>query len=542
MKVSTSTPPGLSSAGLAPEDSNPVKLSAQKADSSLTPEQNPSHAPKSFLLVEVPNRKAVRLSSAPFPESVISRFTTKSSAVAFPRILGIELGLQDPPRLSGFGWNTGMRPERMPNFGNRLFTQVSAQDAVRYINVYFDAIWPIFGVLQDRTHVMQICVEAWRLGELPIDVEAIICGMIALGSLFSPEKVPWAMEAGVVDQGLHLLDISMSWPPSQLSLKFVMGWLLRALYLRCTARPHLSWIASCNAVHIAEAIGLHQDVRNLDSLQQRPQEDLAKEAGFRRKTFWTAMSLNRLFSTECGRTPLRLDFVTCPLDDLQDQWGSVAHFVDLCECLPDSTTCARDLTGNSQALGECLQRISDFAAELPALTLFKAEVCFTIYRKMRFFHMTPSASQIDLILDIIKDALPEAQSLSHRSWKWWTVVGVPFQSICVLIAIDTPASLALLTTAMETLAGVAGIFDTHLTREALRTAAQLIRGLQKKKSDDIESADRSLENPSVAKALADIGAYPLAQPEHFLSLDWLGGVDSSWMDILFDLDMDQQML
>jgi hypothetical protein len=211
-------------------------------------------------------------------------------------------------------------------------------------------------------------------GQMPVDVEDILYVINALRSLFSPSKDPWPLESNVIAQGLHLLDISTSFPPAQLSLKFVSAWVLRALYLRCTTRPHLSWMASCDTLYIAEAIGLHQELNNLDVLEKRKPDVLYNEAKMRRKTFWAALSLNRLFSMNYGRTSLTLDWVTCSADDPSDQFGSVAEFPSLCQLLPLDVNSIRNLAGRKEILVSCLQELAAFEARCAPLALLRAEI------------------------------------------------------------------------------------------------------------------------------------------------------------------------
>jgi hypothetical protein len=159
------------------------------ADTRPVIQQEESLNQRSFMLVEVPNRKDLRLSSSPFPESLISRFTTVYSAAAFPRDLGQSLGLSDAPRLHPFAWHTGTREETPPSLGNRLFEQISLQDTLNHASTYFEILHPVFGFLI-RTYFTRTCIAAWSLRQMPINLEATVCGVVALGSLFSSSSTP----------------------------------------------------------------------------------------------------------------------------------------------------------------------------------------------------------------------------------------------------------------------------------------------------------------------------------------------------------------
>jgi hypothetical protein len=342
-------------------------------------------------LVEVPNNKDLKLSSSPFPESLISRYTTLHSAVAFPRELGRSLDMPNAPRLHPFAWNTGSREERFPQFGNRIFNQITLQDALHHAKTYFEIVHPVFGLL-DRNHFTRICIAGWSLRQMPVDLEAMVSCVVALGSLFSAGE-QWSMETAIADQASLLLEISISSPPSQLSLKFVVAWLLRAIYLRCTTRPHLSWMATCNAMHIAESIGLHQEFGSMDVLRERPREVALMETSHRRKVFWVATSLNRLFSTEYGRSPVVLVSISCaPLEPLEkgDEGDFTAAFVNLWALMPKHDQ------QDKEKFGLALQKIFDFDVDLPPFALLKADLCFMIFRKMRFLHWTAARARTEI--------------------------------------------------------------------------------------------------------------------------------------------------
>jgi predicted protein tyrosine phosphatase len=61
------------------------------------------------------------------------------------------------------------------------------------------------------------------------------------------------------------------------------------------------------------------------------------------------------------------------------------------------------------------------------------------------------------------------------------MANVPFQIICVLLAIDTGESIAQLKDAMQCLSNVATVYNTNATKEALNTASLLILMQQRRK-------------------------------------------------------------
>ena len=71
-------------------------------------------------------------------------------------------------------------------------------------------------------------------------MEALICVVVALGSFISSPLLPLLAEAQVVEHRRLLLDLTTAHAPAWLSVRHVQAWLLRAIYLRSTTRPHLS--------------------------------------------------------------------------------------------------------------------------------------------------------------------------------------------------------------------------------------------------------------------------------------------------------------
>ncbi len=241
----------------------------------------------------------------PFLDGLLTtKFTSSHSAIAFPRSLGISLGLPDPPRLQSFGWNPGTRPEPFAAPMQTLRDILNLEQVKLYSEIYFNEVHPFFGLL-NRDLYFKYATEFWGARKQGTDFEACMCGIVALGSMFSGTVAPvLATEALVVEHGRLLLDLTTTYAPASLSRRHIAAWILRALYLRSTTRPHLSWMASCTAVHIAEAIGLHREVN-----VNQTRVVLENEKDCRRRIFWVAVALNQFLSSEYGRTRVTIDNV-----------------------------------------------------------------------------------------------------------------------------------------------------------------------------------------------------------------------------------------
>lgn len=82
---------------------------------------------------------------------------------------------------------------------------------------------------------------------------------------------------------------------------------------------------------------------------------------------------------------------------------------------------------------------------------------------------------------------------------WWNVISTPFHAVCVLLSIGTSESLALIAKSLEVLKGVAAQWDSHISREAVRTAGILVDGARAKKRKELENLELGMrvENESL---------------------------------------------
>ena len=76
---------------------------------------------------------------------------------------------------------------------------------------------------------------------------------------------------------------------------------------------------------------------------------------------------------------------------------------------------------------------------------------------------------------------------------WWHVANVPFQVVCVFLAMDVRESLSRVGTAMRVLEEVVERFQTVAMKEALKTARFLVRLSKKRKDEDSEVLGLSLK-------------------------------------------------
>lgn len=448
-----------------------------------------------------------------------TRFTRVDSAIAFPRSLGISLNADELPHLQPFAWNSGTRPEILNASSPR-------QNISRYITLpdlealsisYFTSINSIFNILNQDEFSSRVS-RSYTSQSMSTGLEAVLYGVLALGSLFSLD--PSIHEAHFAEQARMLLDLTFAHSSVSLSLDSVIGWILRSIYLRSTTQqPHVSWVASSMAMHVAESIGLHQEMSEIKTTHQLSDEEIET----RRRTFWVASCLNRLFSAQYGRTMITLQNITCryPTGSIISNAEAVDEFVGLMWLLPDLCAATSAFDSSSIALlTNGMLRLGKVNISKPSLLLLRAEMMFCIYRKLRHIGITLSPPHAEALLFAIRSALEAANNLARESQPWWCIISVPFHSTCVLLALNTLSSLALLSNAMEILQNLSSIFNSHTSKEALRTARYLATVAEKKRRKELKFLQRSLHlnidneleistiiHPSESEGILDLPAF-----------------------------------
>jgi hypothetical protein len=423
-------------------------------------------------------------------DPIKSQFVSVSPAVACPRLLGLSFGSLNAPRLHSFAWNLGVRPE--PRVDEADFTQYLAfSDLERLAEVYFLVIHPIFNFI-DRDVFKDLCRLRYSQKSQKHDIDPIICGVAALGSLYAigTKQSSHCHEAELVELAKTSLEhSSILSSPTQ---HHVTAWILRTIYLRSTTRPHASWISSCTTMHIAEATGLHQDVSSISVVSPATPETSSTDSEMRRRLFWVAWSLNKILSYEYGRSPVTIPNSNVPPLEYED--GNLTYqYAALASLLPDPDLSVHD-PDSARALYKSLTTINALQTSRHELTLLKADLSFSIYRNLRLNHTTSttiSSASASLVIQIGLAALPATADLAAQHLPWWTVISVPFQLLCVLLAIDSRESLSHVAEAMEALEEVGRCWDTHVVREAVGSASFLVRLSRKRKEEDVRFLAKS---------------------------------------------------
>lgn len=451
----------------------------------------------------------------PLVGSQNDRALNTCSAFALPRILGSELNDPTPPRLHSFGYHLGLRSERRSKYASNITSFLSEKECHGLVSVFFADVHPIFAFLQEDTFFSQ-AQSLWRDSTENPGLEALTCAVCVLGSFFS--NPPHQHEEGLFSHCLSILDMANAEPVARPDEEFLEAWILRIVYLRLTTRPRIACMASHTAMQIAEVLGLHrsQEPKAVDKSSNNPHLDTTP-GDRRQRLFWLTWALNHLLCTEYGLTPVALSSVTCGF--FNDGSGThSARFVSLIHILKDG------FQGpiNAVSPGEVERhfcRIQDLGTGPAIFTLFQAEVCLSLMRRILSVTRVISSSCQRIAISIIKGALSEIPEILSKHHPWWNVLSVPFQTVCVCLAVDSILILPLLPDAMELLQSIALAYDSKLAKEASSTAHHLIIASRQYEESKAKFKDMAIASTDLNFAQSGIDFELLCQNPALESLE-----------------------
>ena len=466
-------------------------------------------------------------------DPIKGRFCNAYSSILLPRRIGRSINLPTELKFHSYGWNVNTRVEPTMSSTPTVCHYLSLQDMSQYSLVFFEVVDPIYHFI-DRSRYFDRCSTYWASQTSNLeDFEAMVSGVVALGSFFS--ETPSPIESKLVEHAKRVLDVGYACTPGRLSLDQTGAWVCRTLYLRLTTRPHLAWYASCSTMHVAEAMGLHVDLRDVDMTAAQDASKMTLELmASRRNLLQCATFLNALISADYGRSRVILQDATDP--DPQ----SSSKLVKL-------TLILNRLQNGIQASErlEILSYIKGLPEEPPIFVLLKTDVAIHLYRKnvdIENERLPPQESKV--MLSIIKTALTEARCLLPHRHPWWNILFTPFQCLLVLLAMDSDESLSLVSESMSVLSAVNQAFLTHLTGEVMNTAATLVQGLEKRKTKQARFLSKAYTSETAKEpaAMMPRGSEPMqimGQSETFFD-NWVAG-DMDWSQFLGGGPSEQMM-
>ena len=425
-------------------------------------------------------------------ESPKPRYVGRSSLIAFPLYVGLEVQATKLPRLHSFAYHTGIRSEPSSVVTHKLADRISWNTARSLIEVYSAVIHPIFRFF-DMDIIYKLCERHWHGQPQDIVVEAMTCGIIGLASLFS-NILTEEIEMWVISHAKEILEDSIvsRYP----SLEMVAAWILRTIYVRCTGRPHVTWMCSCSLMHLVEATGLHQASEFIMQAAENatPSPEIADTVN---RTVHVAHSVHILIAFEYGRSMTAFSHQALePVTPAARGTDLTPQLCELVRAIPTNQIIDGPLS-MAQQLHAALEKLTNVRVDHDFLTLVRADLVLSIYRKLRVLESGFSQKANEQVIAAGVAALSAARRLASQDQPWWNVIGAVFQFTCALLAMDTPESYETLSETVDSLEFLVGRFNTHLAKEALSTAKHLVRASLERKRKGVATLERIVREVSL---------------------------------------------
>lgn len=412
-----------------------------------------------------------------------------NSGIAFTRLLGLRLDPSSGPKLFTFGWNLGSSTFTAPR--TSPLTDLLSQDQFTHLaRLYWTHVHPLYGFV-DKAMVQEQMALRWFRPDACKVPDHLLANIAAVGAMFANGGFDGLLP-GLVDSAKIALEATSSMqPPTVLD---VQSWILRIIYLRMTDHPHAVWIASCTTMHLIESVGIHQESSSM--ALHPPANEHMYHPEIRRRTFWVARMLNTWVSFEYGRTRVALRGITSELPATGDSHDFTRDFIDLY-----SISCYLDPERNNQVQQweDFLKQLEAYEVKHDAIELSKANLTLCGYRRLRLTNPVLSPETISRIISVSLKGCEAARRMAAKKSPWWHVANVPFQVICIFLAMDVRESLANIHMAMRTLEEVVDRFHTVAMKEALKTARFLVRLSKKRKEEDSDVLSQSLKKDQAAE-------------------------------------------
>jgi hypothetical protein len=342
------------------------------------------------------------------------------SGNTFARGLMVELSNGEAQRFEWSSWNLGLRLGSA--YEKTISDLAGLQEARRYSQVYFEKVNPVYSIV-DQSRFSEQLQNRWTSSYTqPCEYDAVICGVIALGSLFSGADA-FHGETQIVEFGHTLLG---KWTPvdglSRSSLPIATAWILRVLYLRMAVDPRAAWQASRSAILAVEGHISHDTRSEQDSwCTTESATCLTDEVRTHRNLHWIARLLDTWIRNEFYPSQFDRDIVAIPCPRPTQ---SPSDTLDFTSTMISLFVISLRFCNSPEhkSLTELTQILDDIDA-LPmsghdALQLHKSYHALCIYRYMRCTSSVIPKSTLSRIIAIAKPGLAGALRLAKDSQPW----------------------------------------------------------------------------------------------------------------------------
>lgn len=465
-----------------------------------------------------------------------------NSGAAFLRKMALALDPANAPRSHLYAWNLflGARTSDYCPRVRPIVEIIPRATMESLVAIYLDKVDPCYGFV-DHDAVRQHTRSRWNAYSVGDQYDAVLCGIAALGFLFSRTYVQNA-ELDLVAAAKDILEQSINAQPG---IDVVTGWVLRVAYLRMTASPHAAWMASCTMMHTIEACGIQ--FAQSPAIPGSAQQDVPSELW--RRVIGIARHLNVWISFDLGRSRVVLPYTSSAMPSARP--GD--YSIELLNLLHISESVDAENDVGSDGLILALQDVLKQEHTEPPSVLAQCNLAILLLRRLRAVNYYLSGSLLDEMLSLTAKAIRGAQTMLNAGSPWHHVANVPFQVLCILLAIDTPSSITQVDDAVKTLSNVSQIYDTSATRDALSTACLLVHLHQRRKDNEVKilaevlqayspsQSTRTYRNESLYESSTEFASMdnPLWLDELMADMPYLQGFDvgqlldeSGQMDLL----------
>lgn len=408
--------------------------------------------------------------------------------------MGVKADPANASRMNLFGWNVGVRkmpPGLTAGIALPIVEILALEDMTRLAEIYFDKIDPCYGFI-DKERFFELIDARWQPSGRSSTHDAVLAGVAALGMLFSQRTVR-ASELHLVESARSILEEydGLTVP----SVDLVTGWTLRVLYMRMTAAPYSTWLASSTLMHLIEAAGL------------RHENSHAKcDEAIRCRLVSVALNQNVWVSHDLGlsKASLKID----QPQSISSRQGD--YTAELLSLTPISARVGTEQLLDGFTLQWKLVQTLERVHIQPPSVLAQTNLALCILRRLHAMNVNTSPAITERVLSLFRKALQCTQDLVTNCCPWQHVANVPFHIITVALEMDTYSSLALVPEAMQTMKLVTSTYNTSTMREAYAAAKLLVYLYQQRGDRDV----RLLESVFDADSLPNGATLPSSRPLH----------------------------
>ena len=370
-----------------------------------------------------------------------------------------DLSLAEKRRLCS--WNFTPRKEYPLIDSHRGLLEMLTIEQLRQLSdIYFAEIHPVYKFL--TRDMIDHAIDNLPTEILDEPQECLLYGVAALGCLFNDEDVD--IELKIVQKFRISLEYSLTLETP--TLDHIAGWMLRVIYLRFTGSPSATWIASCTLMHMMEVINLPADI---ESRQSDPAKDGPYTLQLKVQLYCTARIFNSWISYDYGKprlVPQEASYKV-PMEGWTSEDRLFWKFTN--DLDPDSGILSNELE-------KMLTEVFELQTSHPSLQLKRCNISLCIYRRLRENKNGISDKAMEQIFSMANDGLETAAEMARSGLPWWHILNVPFQTLCVMLAIDSPSASRQVTVSktMETLGFIVGQYSADSIEKTWDCVAKLL--------------------------------------------------------------------